>query len=64
MQFRALHRDVVGSKKMTNCAFHDAILKENRIPVELIRADLTNQRLTRDYKTSWRFYGDVPSAPR
>jgi hypothetical protein len=64
LQFRALHRDVVGSKKMTNRAFHDAILKENRIPVELIRADLTNQKLTRDYKTNWRFYGDVPLAPR
>ena len=63
LQFRALHRELVDSKKMTNRSFHDAILKENGIPVELIRADLTNQKLARDYSTTWRFYGDVPAAP-
>ena len=62
LQFRALHRELVDSKQMTNRAFHDAILKENRIPIELIRADLTNQKLARDFKTSWRFYGDLPPA--
>jgi uncharacterized protein (DUF885 family) len=62
LQFRALHRELVDSKTMTNRAFHDAILKENRIPIELIRADLTNQKLTRDFKTTWRFYGDPPSS--
>jgi hypothetical protein len=62
LQFRALHRELVDSKKMTNRAFHDAILKENRIPIELIRADLANQKLTRDFKTTWRFYGDLPPA--
>jgi hypothetical protein len=54
-QFYALHRELVDSKKMTNRAFHDWILKENRIPVEMVRAILTNQKLTRDFKTSWRF---------
>jgi uncharacterized protein (DUF885 family) len=60
LQFRALHDELVTTKKMTNRAFHDAILKENAIPVELIRADLVNERLTRDYKTSWKFYGPIP----
>ncbi|HEX5702096.1 MAG TPA: DUF885 family protein [Pyrinomonadaceae bacterium] len=54
-QFHALHQELVDSKKMTNRAFHDWILKENRIPVEMVRAILTNQKLTRDFKTSWRF---------
>ncbi|MGQ0762239.1 MAG: DUF885 family protein [Acidobacteriota bacterium] len=54
-QFYALHHELVDSKKMTNRAFHDWILKENRIPVEMVRAILTNQKLTRDFKTSWRF---------
>jgi hypothetical protein len=53
-QFYALHQELVGSKKMTNRAFHDWILKENRIPVEMVRAILTNQKLTRDFNTSWR----------
>ena len=60
LQFYALHKELVGSGKMTNRDFHDAILKENSIPVELIRADLTGQPLTRDYKPSWRFY-DLPT---
>ncbi|HZS09885.1 MAG TPA: DUF885 family protein [Blastocatellia bacterium] len=56
LQFYSLHRDLVGSGKMTNRAFHDAILKENRMPVEMVRAILTKQKLTRDYTTSWKFY--------
>ncbi len=59
LQFYALHKELVDSGKMTNRDFHDALLKENSIPVELIRADLTGQPLTRDYKPSWRFY-DLP----
>jgi uncharacterized protein (DUF885 family) len=56
LQIRALHAELVDSGKMTNRAFHDAILKENRIPVELLRASLTQQELTQDFRTSWRFY--------
>ena len=57
LQFRALHRELVGSGKMTNRAFHDAVLRENRIPVEMVRTPLTGERLTREYGTRWRFYG-------
>jgi len=41
---------------MTNRAFHDAILKENRIPIEMVRASLTQQKLTQDFRSNWRFY--------
>jgi hypothetical protein len=60
LQIYALHKELVGSGKMTNRAFHDAILKENRIPIEMVRAILTKQKLTRDFKTSWKFYGPNP----
>ncbi len=60
LQFYNLHRDLVGSKKMTNKQFHDAILKENTIPVEMVRAILTKQKLTKDFKTNWRFYQGLP----
>ena len=40
-------------------AFHDAILKENRIPIEMVRALLTKQKLTRDYAANWKFYGPI-----
>lgn len=56
LQFYAIHRDLVGSKKMTNRNFHDAILKEGPIPVEMVRAILTKQKLTKDHKASWRYY--------
>jgi uncharacterized protein (DUF885 family) len=56
LQQYSLHHDLVDSGKMTNRQFNDALLHENRIPIEMIRAILTNQKLTRDYKTSWRFY--------
>ena len=59
MQIHSLHKELVDSGKMTNRAFHDAILKENRIPIEMVRAILTKQPLTRDFKTSWKFYGPV-----
>jgi uncharacterized protein (DUF885 family) len=55
MQLYALHKELVDSGKMTNRQFHDAVLKENRIPVEMIRASLIRQRLTRDYSASWKF---------
>jgi dipeptidyl aminopeptidase/acylaminoacyl peptidase len=56
LQFRALHRELVESGKMTDRAFHDAILRENSMPVELVRALLTDQPLTRDFRSTWRFY--------
>jgi uncharacterized protein (DUF885 family) len=56
LQFYNLHRELVDSKKMTNRQFHDAILKEGAIPVEMVRAILSKQKLSKDYKANWRFY--------
>jgi hypothetical protein len=61
LQFRAMHKELVDSKKMTDREFHDAILHENSMPIELLRADLENLKLTRNFKTSWKFYGDHPA---
>jgi uncharacterized protein (DUF885 family) len=56
LQIRALHKELVETGKMKDLAFHDAILKENAIPVELIRASLVGRPLTRDGASQWRFY--------
>ena len=62
LQFYNLHRTLVENADksvrvpMTNRAFHDAILKEGPIPVEMVRAILTKQKLSRDFKANWRFY--------
>ena len=58
LQQYAMHKELVDSGKMTNREFNDALLKENRIRIELLRAAITNQKLTRDFVTNWRFYGD------
>ena len=55
LQLRALHRELVGGGKMTDRAFHDAVLRQNSIPIELVRADLSGAKLTRDLATTWRF---------
>jgi hypothetical protein len=64
LQFYALHKELVGSGKMTNRAFHDALYREGNIPIEMLRLALSGQglngqKLTRDYQTSWKFYGSL-----
>ena len=56
LQFYNLHRELVDSKKMSDREFHDAILKEGPIPVEMVRAILTKQKLAKDHKPAWKFY--------
>lgn len=62
LQFYNLHHDLVDTKKMTDREFHDRILKEGPIPVEMVRAILTKQKLARDQKANWRFYENIRSA--
>ncbi|HXE55444.1 MAG TPA: DUF885 family protein, partial [Tepidisphaeraceae bacterium] len=59
LQLRALRQELVETGKMTDRQFNDAVLRENAIPIEMIRADLTGQKLTRDFKTNWRFYEEL-----
>src|SRR5580698_2834933 len=63
LQYRAMHHELVDSKKMTDREFHDAILHENEMPIEMLRADLEHQALTRDFQTQWKFYGEHPTHP-
>lgn len=55
-QFYALHKELVDSGKMTDKQFHDSVMQQNAMPVEMVRAILTNQPLPKDFKTNWRFY--------
>ena len=56
IQFYELKKEVVDGGKMSYKQFHDAILKENAMPVEMVRAIIKNQPLEKDFKSSWRFY--------
>ena len=59
LQFYALHKELVGSGNVTNRAFHDAIYREGNMPVEMVRLAVNSQKITRDYQTSWKFYGSL-----
>jgi uncharacterized protein (DUF885 family) len=56
-QFYALKKELVDSGKMSFKEFHDAILRENGMPVEMVRAILMKQQLKKDFVTGWKFYG-------
>jgi len=56
LQLRSLRRELVDSGKMTERDFHDRILRENLIPVELMRAALRGEIVERTFQTSWKFY--------
>jgi hypothetical protein len=46
---------MVDSGKMNELDFHDAILKMNAIPVEMMRASLTKQPLDAGFVSNWKF---------
>ena len=54
-QILALHDEMVGPGKLTERQFHDAVLKQGPMPIELLRAALTGMKLPKDAKPSWRF---------
>ncbi len=56
LQLRSLQREVVQAGKMTNREFHDAVLRENYLPFELLRAKMLNLPLSAKQLPSWRFY--------
>jgi len=56
LEFMALKKELVDGGKMTLKQYHDAILHENSMPVEMLRALLNKKNLQRDEKPGWRFY--------
>lgn len=61
LQIRALHEELAGpGRPMSEKQFHDTLLTYNSIPIELIRAGMTNQPLTPETAPSWRFMGGEP----
>lgn len=59
LQHRALYQELVVEKGMPAKEFHDAILIGGSMPIEMVRARILGLKLTRDYKTQWRWEGDV-----
>ncbi|MDQ2665293.1 MAG: DUF885 domain-containing protein [Gemmatimonadota bacterium] len=60
LQLRALHHELVDSGKMTDRAFHDAVLEGGAMPIAMVRARLEKLPITRDGIAPWRFAEQLP----
>lgn len=58
LQLRALHDEMTGRGKLTEQQFNDAVLAENAMPIELLRAALGKLPLPRDAQPYWKFAGE------
>jgi len=63
LELRSLHAELVDSHRMTEREFHDAVFREDRLPIAMVRARLAKITLTRDGPAPWRFADHLP-APR
>ena len=55
LQLRELHQELVESGKMKDREFNDAVLRENSIPIEMVRSELKDEKPPKDWTPSWRF---------
>lgn len=58
LQLYSLRREVLKGGT-TEKEFHDTVMKENNMPIEMLRALILEQKLDPDFKTSWKFYKDL-----
>ncbi|MEN5055817.1 DUF885 family protein [Sphingobacterium kitahiroshimense] len=56
LQLLSISDELVGSGKMSYTEFHDRVIKENYLPMEMLRAILTNQKLEPNHQAKWKFY--------
>jgi hypothetical protein len=63
LQLRALHKELVDTKKMTEREFHDALYTGGPMPITMVRARLAKTPLSRNGAAPWKFADQLP-APR
>lgn len=56
LQFKALHNEITQENNNSEKAFHDFILQQNAMPIEMLRILLKNTKTPKNYKTNWNFY--------
>ncbi|MCC5937557.1 MAG: DUF885 family protein [Lunatimonas sp.] len=55
LQFYALKEEVIASGQWSEKDFHDFIMTQNYLPVELLRARMRGEVLPKEIETHWRF---------
>ena len=61
LQLRALHAELVDTKKMSEREFHDAVLQGGPMPIAMVRARLLKLTLNREGPPAWRFADKLPA---
>jgi len=56
LQLMRIKEEVVDQGKMSYAAFHDRVIKENYLPMEMLRAIIKGEKLKPDHETNWKFY--------
>jgi len=56
LQLMRIKEEVVDQGKMSFVEFHDRVIKENYLPMEMLRAIIKGEKLKPDYETNWKFY--------
>ncbi|KUJ10735.1 uncharacterized protein LY89DRAFT_700656 [Mollisia scopiformis] len=59
LQLYSLRKDLVDGGKMGEKEYHDRVMRANIMPIEMLRALIKNEKVREDFKTSWRFYGNL-----
>jgi len=62
LQLRDLDHALVRPGGMSVRQFHDSILMGGPMPIEMVRARLKNERISREFKPQWRFADDEAAA--
>ncbi len=55
LEIYSLRKEMVESGKMPEKEFHDLIMTQNAMPIEILRAKVTGKPLDKNHKASWKF---------
>ncbi|MFN3758402.1 MAG: DUF885 family protein [Algoriphagus aquaeductus] len=55
LEIYSMRKEMVDSGKMPEKQFHDLIMTQNAMPIEILRAKVTGKPLDKNHKASWRF---------
>lgn len=55
LEIYSMRKEMVDSGKMGEKEFHDLIMTQNAMPIEILRAKVTGKPLDKNHKASWRF---------
>lgn len=56
LQLLSISDELVRDGTMSYKDFHDKVIKENYMPMEMLRAIMTDQKLDKNHQAQWKFY--------